>query len=73
MTCVGAVMSNLEGRQGVSDSIMTVDEVAQFLRIHKTTVYRLLKESKIPAFRVGSDWRFNREEIDRWIQLPHNR
>jgi excisionase family DNA binding protein len=73
MTCVGAVMSNLEGRQGVIDSIMTVDEVAQFLRIHKTTVYRLLKESKIPAFRVGSDWRFNREEIDRWIQLPHNR
>jgi excisionase family DNA binding protein len=68
-------MSKLESRQvpGISGSIMTVDEVAQFLRIHKTTVYRLLKTSKIPAFKVGSDWRFNREEIDRWMQLPQNR
>jgi excisionase family DNA binding protein len=68
-------MRKLEGRkpEGMSGAIMTVDEVAEFLRIHKTTVYRLLKESRIPAFKVGSDWRFNREEIDRWMQLPQNR
>jgi excisionase family DNA binding protein len=48
-------------------AILTVREVAQYLRIHKTTVYRLLKEHKLPAFQVGSDWRFHREEIKRWM------
>jgi len=47
--------------------ILTVREVAQYLRVHQTTVYRLLKRHKLPAFQVGSDWRFNREEIQRWM------
>jgi excisionase family DNA binding protein len=47
--------------------MLTVREVAQYLRVHQTTVYRLLKEHQIPAFQVGSDWRFNREEIRRWM------
>jgi excisionase family DNA binding protein len=46
--------------------ILTVREVAQYLRVHQTTVYRLVKQHKLPAFQVGSDWRFNREEIQRW-------
>jgi excisionase family DNA binding protein len=37
------------------------------LRVHQTTVYRLLREHKLPAFRVGADWRFNREAIERWM------
>jgi excisionase family DNA binding protein len=48
-------------------AILTVREVAQYLRIHKTTVYRLLKQHKLPAFQVGSDWRFHSEEIKRWM------
>jgi excisionase family DNA binding protein len=47
--------------------VLTVREVAQYLRVHPTTVYRLLKGHKLPAFQVGSDWRFNREEIRRWM------
>jgi excisionase family DNA binding protein len=46
--------------------ILTVREVAQYLRVHQTTVYRLVKQHRLPAFQVGSDWRFNREEIQRW-------
>jgi excisionase family DNA binding protein len=46
--------------------VMTVGEVAQLLRCHPSTIYRLLKRREIPAFRVGTDWRFNLEEIDRW-------
>jgi excisionase family DNA binding protein len=46
--------------------VMTVREVCAYLRVSRSTVYRLLKENQIPAFRVGSDWRFNIEEIDRW-------
>jgi excisionase family DNA binding protein len=45
---------------------MTVRELADYLRVHPTTVYRQLKLGELPAFRVGSDWRFNVESIDRW-------
>jgi excisionase family DNA binding protein len=55
------------GRDTVNGkSVMTVSEVAEYLRVHRTTIYRLLWKKKIPAFRVGSDWRFNRESIDEW-------
>ena len=49
-----------------TDDIMTVSEVTEYLRIHRTTLYRLLKRKEIPAFRIGSDWRFSRVQIDRW-------
>ncbi|MGO9449574.1 MAG: helix-turn-helix domain-containing protein [Candidatus Binataceae bacterium] len=45
---------------------MNAKEVAEYLGVHKTTIYRLLKEKEIPAFRLGSDWRFNIESIDDW-------
>jgi excisionase family DNA binding protein len=48
--------------------IMTVSSLADYLHCHTSTIYRLLKERKIPAFRVGSDWRFQRVQIDQWIQ-----
>ena len=47
--------------------VLTVREVAEYLRVHQATIYRLVKEQKLPAFRVGSDWRFNREVIERWM------
>jgi excisionase family DNA binding protein len=46
--------------------VLTVKEAADYLRIHTSTIYRLLKRKELPAFRVGSDWRFNVEDIDRW-------
>lgn len=46
--------------------VMTLREVAKYLRVHPNTVYRLASRRKLPAFKVGSDWRFNRESIDRW-------
>ena len=49
-----------------TDDIMTVREVTEYLRIHRTTLYRLLKEKEIPAFRIGSDWRFSRTQLDKW-------
>lgn len=56
--------------------VMTLEEVATYLRVHPSTIYRLLKKNKIPAFKVGSDWRFNQESVDRWCLelesgLPH--
>jgi excisionase family DNA binding protein len=48
------------------DKVLTVAEVAEYLHVHPSTIYRLLRKREIPAFRVGSDWRFNRESIDDW-------
>jgi excisionase family DNA binding protein len=45
--------------------IMTVMELADYLRVHPTTIYRLLKLGQLPAFKVGSEWRFTVESIDR--------
>jgi excisionase family DNA binding protein len=49
-----------------SPPVMTVEDVAQLLRIHHNTLYRLIKARQIPCFRVGFDYRFNREALDAW-------
>jgi excisionase family DNA binding protein len=46
--------------------VLTVKDLSTYLGVNQSTVYRLIKAGKLPAFRVGSDWRFNREQIDRW-------
>jgi excisionase family DNA binding protein len=53
----------------VTPQVMTTGEVAKWLRIHYTTVYRLVRQGKIPgAFKIGSDWRFRRDAIERWLK-----
>jgi excisionase family DNA binding protein len=47
-------------------AILTLESVAEYLRVHPSTIYRLLKKKRLPAFKVGRDWRFNRESIDHW-------
>jgi excisionase family DNA binding protein len=46
--------------------VFTVEEVARYLHVHPSTIYRLLRQKELPAFKVGSDWRFNIESIDKW-------
>ena len=54
------------------EEIMTLEEVAEYLKIAKPTLYRLLEEGKIPAFKVGNQWRFTKELINQflWNQIP---
>lgn len=47
--------------------ILTLDEVAAYLKAGKKTVYRLAQQGQIPAFKLGGTWRFRRSELDRWI------
>lgn len=54
------------------DSIMTIEEVAVYLKIPKSTVYILAQEGNIPSQKVGRHWRFHKEAIDRWISDSQN-
>ena len=48
--------------------IMTTKEVAEYLHIHPLTVNKYAREGKIPAFKIGTDWRFHQKYIERWIR-----
>ncbi len=48
------------------EEILTITELSAHLRVHPTTIYRLLREGRIPGFRVGSAWRFSRASIEKW-------
>jgi excisionase family DNA binding protein len=52
---------------GPDGEILTLDEVAEYLKAGKRTVYRLTQNGEIPAFKLGGSWRFRRAELDRWI------
>jgi excisionase family DNA binding protein len=55
---------------------MTPKEVAEYLHIHQNTLYKLIHLSEIPSFKIGSDHRFRRSEIEEWIaekELPRER
>ena len=47
--------------------IMNTKEVSDFLKLHPFTVNKLAREGKVPAFKIGADWRFHRKHIERWI------
>ena len=49
------------------NEILTVKEVCELLRVHPTTIYKLIGQGKIPCFRIGSDWRFRKDRIRRWM------
>lgn len=50
---------------------MTIEDVAAYMRVSRFTVYRLAKDRVIPATKVGRQWRFEKEEIDRWVRTPY--
>ncbi len=56
----------------MSDEIMTVKDVAAYLKLNERTVYRMATSAKMPAFKVGSSWRFKREELEKWIEQHKN-
>lgn len=55
------------------DQLMTIEEVAQYMRVSRFTVYRLAKGRSIPATKIGRQWRFQREEIDQWVKDQYRR
>lgn len=55
------------------DHFLTTEEVLAYLQVNLRTIYRLIKAGKIPAVRVGRQWRFRKHDIDAWLSgRPHN-
>jgi excisionase family DNA binding protein len=51
----------------IKEQIMEAKEVAEYLHLHLFTVHKFAREGRIPAFKIGSDWRFKRSSLDEWI------
>jgi excisionase family DNA binding protein len=58
--------------ESMQEILLTAEQVARYLRIDKFTVYRLVTQKKIPAFKVGSQWRFKKELLDEWLKKNSN-
>ena len=52
----------------MSDEILTLKNVSEYLKLAEKTAYRLAAEGKLPGFKVGGSWRFKREDIEKWIE-----
>lgn len=55
-------------REETRPTIMTVNELAKYLRLHEQTVYRMAKEGALPSYKVGNRWRFDKPSIDAWLR-----
>ncbi len=51
----------------MTDEILTLKEVAEYLKLAEKTAYRLAAEGKLPGFKVGGSWRFKKVDIESWI------
>ncbi len=51
-----------------TETILTINEVAAYLRLNPQTVYRLTQKGVLPGFKVGRHWRFHKDIIDSWIK-----
>ena len=47
---------------------LTVKELSEYLKLDRMTIYKMLKEGNLPASRIGHQWRFFREDIDKWMK-----
>jgi excisionase family DNA binding protein len=47
--------------------ILNASELSEYLHVHKATIYRMLREGKLPGFRVGSEWRCSENAIEQWL------
>jgi excisionase family DNA binding protein len=56
----------------MQEILLTTEQVARYLKVDKFTVYRLVTQKKIPAFKVGSQWRFKKKMIDTWLMRNSN-
>jgi excisionase family DNA binding protein len=50
------------------EELITLEELSRFLKISKPTLYKMVEKGKIPALKIASQWRFKKEDINRWVE-----
>lgn len=56
------------------DMVMTIEDLSKYLKISRSTLYKLAQEGKLPSQKVGRHWRFHRDAVDTWLKnQPLNR
>ena len=67
-TCVGGTPPNVGDDDAVpTGEVFTIDNLVVYLKIPKSTVYKLAQEGKIPGQKIGRHWRFHKDTIDEWL------
>ena len=56
----------------MQENLLTTEQLAEYLKVDKFTIYRLVARKKIPAFRVGNQWRFKRTMVEAWLMKNAN-
>jgi excisionase family DNA binding protein len=49
------------------DEILTLEELAEYLKVSPWTIYRFVRERNLPSYKIGGQWRFRKEQVDAWI------
>ena len=52
----------------MTEPTLTIKELAKYLNVTERTIYNLLERGELPGFKVGANWRFRKEEINKWIE-----
>lgn len=69
----GAPMKKSGDGRRDAEQIMTLREVAKYLGLHIMTVYKLTREGRVPAAKIGGQWRFKRDVLDGWLEAEMHR
>jgi excisionase family DNA binding protein len=56
----------------MDSEFLTAEEVAEYLRLPLSTVYKLVQDKRLPGFKVGKHWRFRKETFEEWIREQEN-
>ena len=54
------------------ESVLTIDDLADYLKVSKSTLYKLAQVGKVPGQKVGKHWRFRKETIDQWLDKTND-
>jgi excisionase family DNA binding protein len=62
------IAGNNEKDNTAMNKWLTLEQIAEYLQMSTSSIYKMSQAGKIPAYKVGRQWRFNREEIDKWVE-----
>jgi len=61
-------MNGNNKQNNIMERWLTLEQIAEYLQMSTSSIYKMAQKGKIPAYKVGRQWRFNKEEIDMWVK-----